>query len=367
MSHRLWAADDAAETGEERQNGSWSVFVTSSVWCWTVLHWSLSSGFTAVTCLQGINALRPHVDELSRSTNNIFNYVNSMSHSLRERQKIVYGECTQRFLFLGLFGLVFHHWLRHFSLWLRQQQSGRWIHWSSGGTTCLHQRNSGHRLPFQHSGPAGECRLSYPTLHRSSSTITTTHLCGLQGVLEKIRLKIQKLEKAIQGQREACKEPCKTKCPVPVVSGESSHSSAATLVFAPSTAWPRVQGRDWPLSHVCCWWKNKCLTGQQVKKTQKHLKVVGWSVRSGWVEYGIVCIVTALVRTLNCRPKILTLIRTNWPTSVCLCVWFRERVWGHLPSWRTRLTDVPDPARLVLPILQSLLWPDLTEWRWGVG
>uniref|UniRef100_A0A3P8V8J7 Fibrinogen beta chain n=1 Tax=Cynoglossus semilaevis TaxID=244447 RepID=A0A3P8V8J7_CYNSE len=97
-------------------------------------------------------ACLPHVDELSRSTNNIFNYVNSMSHSLRERQKIVYG----------LFGLVFHH--------------------------C------GHRLPFQHSGP---------------------------GVLEKIRLKIQKLEKAIQGQREACKEPCKTKCPVPVVSGES--------------------------------------------------------------------------------------------------------------------------------------------------
>lgn len=44
----------------------------------------------------------------------------------------------------------------------------------------------------------------------------------LQGVLDKIRLKIQKLEKAIQAQREVCKEPCKTKCPIPVVSGECS-------------------------------------------------------------------------------------------------------------------------------------------------
>lgn len=41
----------------------------------------------------------------------------------------------------------------------------------------------------------------------------------LQGVLDKIRLKIQKLEKAIQAQREHCAEPCTTKCPIPVVSG----------------------------------------------------------------------------------------------------------------------------------------------------
>lgn len=41
-----------------------------------------------------------------------------------------------------------------------------------------------------------------------------------QGVLDRVRQKIQKLEKAIQAQREDCKEPCKTKCPIPVVSGE---------------------------------------------------------------------------------------------------------------------------------------------------
>lgn len=43
----------------------------------------------------------------------------------------------------------------------------------------------------------------------------------LQGVLDKIKQKIQKLEKAIQAQREECKEPCKTTCPIPVVSGKS--------------------------------------------------------------------------------------------------------------------------------------------------
>ncbi|WP_139161408.1 fibrinogen-related protein, partial [Acinetobacter baumannii] len=41
-----------------------------------------------------------------------------------------------------------------------------------------------------------------------------------QGVLDKIKLKIQKLEKAIEAQRDECKTPCKTKCPIPVVSGK---------------------------------------------------------------------------------------------------------------------------------------------------
>lgn len=48
----------------------------------------------------------------------------------------------------------------------------------------------------------------------------TYYVSRLQGVLEKVRQKIQRLEKAIQAQREECKEPCKTKCPIPVVSGE---------------------------------------------------------------------------------------------------------------------------------------------------
>lgn len=42
----------------------------------------------------------------------------------------------------------------------------------------------------------------------------------LQGVLEKIREKIQRLEKAITAQRVKCQVPCKVSCPIPVVSGK---------------------------------------------------------------------------------------------------------------------------------------------------
>lgn len=42
----------------------------------------------------------------------------------------------------------------------------------------------------------------------------------LQGVLDKIREKIQRLEKAITTQRAKCQAPCKVTCPIPVVSGK---------------------------------------------------------------------------------------------------------------------------------------------------
>lgn len=46
------------------------------------------------------------------------------------------------------------------------------------------------------------------------------HVWSLQGVLDNIRSKIEKLEKAIAAQTVDCREPCTTKCPIPVVSGE---------------------------------------------------------------------------------------------------------------------------------------------------
>lgn len=42
----------------------------------------------------------------------------------------------------------------------------------------------------------------------------------LQSVLEKIRDKIQRVEKAIIAQKDKCAEPCKVSCPIPVVSGK---------------------------------------------------------------------------------------------------------------------------------------------------
>ncbi|XP_042370982.1 fibrinogen beta chain-like [Plectropomus leopardus] len=51
-------------------------------------------------------------------------------------------------------------------------------------------------------------------------TFIPSNVRVLQGILDKLKQKIQKLEKAILSQKEDCKEPCKTKCPIPVVSGK---------------------------------------------------------------------------------------------------------------------------------------------------
>lgn len=42
----------------------------------------------------------------------------------------------------------------------------------------------------------------------------------LQGVLDKVREKIQRLEKAVAAQTEKCAQPCVVSCPIPVVSGK---------------------------------------------------------------------------------------------------------------------------------------------------
>uniref|UniRef100_A0A672YLB7 Fibrinogen beta chain n=1 Tax=Sphaeramia orbicularis TaxID=375764 RepID=A0A672YLB7_9TELE len=51
-------------------------------------------------------------------------------------------------------------------------------------------------------------------------TIFPSNIRVLQGVVDKIRQKIQKLEEAINTQRAQCSERCTTKCPIPVVSGK---------------------------------------------------------------------------------------------------------------------------------------------------
>ncbi|XP_078137883.1 fibrinogen beta chain [Centroberyx gerrardi] len=115
---------------------------------------------------QSVNELRSQVDDLSRSSNNIYNYVDSMSNSLRERQRIV---------------------------------------------------NGNNRVVSQYTGTVEE---QHAYIKETVDTAFPSSIRVLQGVLDKIRLKIQKLEKAILAQREECKEPCKTTCPIPVVSGK---------------------------------------------------------------------------------------------------------------------------------------------------
>uniref|UniRef100_A0A3P8TKL7 Fibrinogen beta chain n=1 Tax=Amphiprion percula TaxID=161767 RepID=A0A3P8TKL7_AMPPE len=115
---------------------------------------------------RSIRQLKPQVEDLSRSSNNIFNYVNGMSITLRERQRVF---------------------------------------------------NDNNRVVGQYTDRVEE---QHAYIKETVDTVFPSNIRVLQGVLDKIKLKIQKLEKAIQAQKEECKEPCKTKCPIPVVSGK---------------------------------------------------------------------------------------------------------------------------------------------------
>ncbi|MEQ2163066.1 hypothetical protein GOODEAATRI_026400, partial [Goodea atripinnis] len=106
------------------------------------------------------------IDDLSRSSNNVFNYVNGISSSLRERQ------------------LVF---------------------------------NNNNQVMRQYTDQVEE---QHAYIKETVDTVFPSNIRILQGVLDKIRLKIQKLEKAITAQNDQCKDPCKTSCPIPVVSGK---------------------------------------------------------------------------------------------------------------------------------------------------
>lgn len=112
-----------------------------------------------------ITDLKPQVYDLSRSSNNVYNYIHSVSNSLRERQRVV---------------------------------------------------NNNNRVTGQFTDQVEE---QHAYIKETVDTVFPSNIRVLEGVLDKIRLKIQKLEKAIQAQREDCKEPCTTKCPIPVVSG----------------------------------------------------------------------------------------------------------------------------------------------------
>ncbi|XP_053717119.1 fibrinogen beta chain [Synchiropus splendidus] len=113
-----------------------------------------------------VSELKPQVEELSRSSNRVFNYANSMSVSLIERQRVI---------------------------------------------------SENNRVMGDYTDKVEEQHLY---IKETVDTVFPSNIRVLQGVLDKIRLKIQKLEKAIEAQNEECKEPCKTKCPIPVVSGK---------------------------------------------------------------------------------------------------------------------------------------------------
>ncbi|XP_064881268.1 fibrinogen beta chain-like [Oncorhynchus nerka] len=113
-----------------------------------------------------VKRMQKDVDDLSRSSNTIYNYVDGMSSALRERQLVS----------------------------------------NENGDLVSQYTDS---LESQHA-----------FAKEAIDTVFPSNIRILQGVLEKIRLKIQRVEKAILAQREECKEPCTVSCPIPVVSGK---------------------------------------------------------------------------------------------------------------------------------------------------
>ncbi|XP_036407312.1 fibrinogen beta chain [Megalops cyprinoides] len=118
------------------------------------------------TVKPAVAALKRDVDDLSRSSNSIYRYVNGLSSALRERQRVSYD---------------------------------------NGNVVGEYTDN----LEEQHAFVKTTIDTTFPSSIRS-----------LQRILESLRDKIQKVEKAIMAQKEQCDKPCTVTCPIPVVSGK---------------------------------------------------------------------------------------------------------------------------------------------------
>ncbi|XP_028837900.1 fibrinogen beta chain [Denticeps clupeoides] len=110
--------------------------------------------------------LKRKVDDLDRSSNSIYRYVSGLSNELRERQRVTDGN-----------GQVVNEYTND--------------------------------LESQHA-----------FIKETIDTTFPSNIRILQGVLEKLREKIQRMEKAIVAQRDQCVDRCVVSCPIPVVSGK---------------------------------------------------------------------------------------------------------------------------------------------------
>ncbi|XP_035281988.1 fibrinogen beta chain [Anguilla anguilla] len=113
-----------------------------------------------------VTKLKEDVNDLSKSSNTIYRYVDGLSNALRERQRV-----------------------------------------SEDNTNVVGQYTND--LEGQHAFVKDTIDTTFPSNIRI-----------LQKVLESLRDKIQKVETAIMAQRTKCDKPCTTSCPIPVVSGK---------------------------------------------------------------------------------------------------------------------------------------------------
>ncbi|KAI1883684.1 hypothetical protein AGOR_G00234090 [Albula goreensis] len=113
-----------------------------------------------------VSKLKDDVSELSQSSNTIYRYVDGLSNAFRERQRVS----------------------------------------NENGNVVGQYTND---LEGQHAFVKDTIDTTFPS-----------NIRVLQGVLQSLRDKIQKLETAIMSQRTKCDKPCTVSCPIPVVSGK---------------------------------------------------------------------------------------------------------------------------------------------------
>jgi len=115
---------------------------------------------------QAMSDLKTKVDALSKSSNNIYKYVQTMTDALTERQII---------------------------------------------------GNGNDLLVNEYTNSVEEQQIYIKT---TVDTVFPSNIRVLQGIVDKVREKILRLTQAVQAQRDACTTPCTTSCPIPVVSGK---------------------------------------------------------------------------------------------------------------------------------------------------
>ncbi|XP_041926752.1 fibrinogen beta chain [Alosa sapidissima] len=113
-----------------------------------------------------VNELKRGVEELNRDTNSIYKYVNGLSDELRERQRVTDGN---------------------------GQLVGEYT----------------NDLESQHAFIKEAVNTNFPSNIRI-----------LQGIMDTLRSKVQRISQAIVAQRDKCKDRCTVTCPIPVVSGK---------------------------------------------------------------------------------------------------------------------------------------------------
>nr|XP_055061927.1 fibrinogen beta chain [Misgurnus anguillicaudatus] len=113
-----------------------------------------------------VDQLKRSVDELYQSSNHIYGYVMDMSTEVAQRQRV-----------------------------------------SQGNGDVVNQYTE--TLETQHAFIKDAVDVNFPQ-----------NIKILQAVLDKVREKIQRVEKAITAQKARCSTPCRVSCPIPVVSGK---------------------------------------------------------------------------------------------------------------------------------------------------